>query len=261
MQPKTEELLGILLWSADLFARPCLRNLNDSYESWAYRNGFLRQIATLEKARILERKRGGPDERIYRLSMQGRLHALGGRDPQERWTRSWNGQWRMVLFDVPTGQNTHRTRLRRYLSGKGFGYLQNSVWITPDPLDEECQVLGDGKINVEKLLLLEARPCAGESDMEMVLGAWDFEHINRLYAIHLKVLEDRPASVLHSETAAKALLSWAKAERAAWLSAVTKDPLLPQKILPRHYLGQQAWKRRAEVLRAAGQQLRTFKHP
>jgi hypothetical protein len=38
--------------------------------------------------------------------------------------------------------------------------LQNSVWITPDPLTEERQLLGGGKINVESLLLLEARPGA-----------------------------------------------------------------------------------------------------
>ena len=33
------------------------------------------------------------------------MHALGGRDPQEQWARPWDGRWRLVLFDVPTGQN------------------------------------------------------------------------------------------------------------------------------------------------------------
>jgi DNA-binding transcriptional regulator PaaX len=47
--------------------------------------------------------------------------------------------------------------------------------------------------------------------------------------------------------------------RAAWLDAVINDPLLPGRILPSDYLGQQAWRRRVEVLRAASRQLRTFK--
>jgi hypothetical protein len=34
---------------------------------------------------------------------------------------------------------------------------------------------------------------------------------------------------------------WAAAEREAWLEAVTNDPLLPGRILPSDYLGQQAW--------------------
>lgn len=35
--------------------------------------------------------------------------------------------------------------------------------------------------------------------------------------------------------------------------------LLPGRILPSDYLGQPAWRRRVEVLRDAGRQLRTFK--
>src|SRR5439155_96484 len=130
MQPKTEEFLNLLLWSADMLARPTFRNLTDSYESWAYRNGLMRQVATLQEQR----------------------HILGG-----------------------------------------------------------------GKINVESLLLLEARPCAGESDADIVAGAWDFERINRRYERHLKVLEERPRGVPRNDATAKALLRWATTEREGWL--------------------------------------------
>jgi DNA-binding transcriptional regulator PaaX len=258
MHPKTEAFLNLLLWSADMLSRPTFRNLTDSYESWAYRNRLMRQAASLERDQLVERDPSAPDDRMYRLTWQGRLHALGGRDPQARWSRDWDGRWRLVLFDVPTAQNTQRTRLRRYLRDKAFGYLQNSVWITPDPLEEERKILGGGKINVESLLLLEARPCAGESDAEIVAGAWDFEAINRRYARHLKVLDERPGGALRNEPAARALLRWAEAEHGAWLDAVMNDPLLPARILPSKYLGQHAWRRRVEVLRDAGRQLRTF---
>lgn len=143
-------------------------------------------------------------------------------------------------------------------SRSGRGYLQNIVWITPDSLEEERKVLVGGKINVESLILLEARPYAGESDAEIVAGAWDFETINRRYAQHLKILSERPAGELRQEATAKALLRWAAAEREAWLVAVTNDPLLPERILPPGYLGQRAWRRRAEVFRDAGRQLNTF---
>jgi hypothetical protein len=62
---------------------------------------------------------------------------------------------------------------------------------------------------------------------------------------------------LRNNAAAKALLRWAAAEREAWLEAVTNDPLLPGRILPSDYLGQQAWRRQVEVLRDAGRQMRT----
>jgi phenylacetic acid degradation operon negative regulatory protein len=219
---------------------------------------LLKQVSRLECQQFLERDATAPEDRLYRLTARGRLHVLGGRDPEAQWARPWDGQWRLVLFDVPMGQNAERERLRRYLRDKGFGYLQNSVWISPDPLVAEREILGSGKINVEALILLEARPCAGESDAEIVSGAWDFERINHRYARCLKMLKTRPGGALRNDAAAKALLRWAGAEREAWLDAVANDPLLPGRILPADYLGQQAWRTRVEVLRDASRQLRTF---
>ena len=258
VRPRTEEFLNFLLWSSEKLARPTFRNLTESYESWAFRNRLFRQVDALEGQQLLERDSRAPDDRVYRLTWQGRLHALGGRDPQVKWSREWDGRWRLVLFDVPTAQNAHRTRLRRYLRDKGFGYLQNSVWITPDSLEEERRILVGGKINVESLILLEARPCAGESDAEIVGGAWDFGRINRRYARQMKILGERPGGTLRTEAAAKVFQQWATAEREAWLDAVTNDPLLPARILPSDYLGQRAWRRRVEVLQQAGRQLRTY---
>src|SRR5919109_144093 len=54
MKPKTEELLYFLLWACEMLARPTFRNLTESFESWAYRNGFDRQLAELERQKLLE---------------------------------------------------------------------------------------------------------------------------------------------------------------------------------------------------------------
>ena len=51
----------------------------------------------------------------------------------------------------------------------------------------------------------------------------------------------------------------AAAGRESWRDTVTNDPLLPGRILPSDYLGQHAWRRRVEAIRAAGRQLRMFK--
>ncbi len=258
VQPKTEELLYYLLWSADQLLNPTFRNLDGSFESWIYRNGFSRQIAQLEKQRLIERKSSQVDSRVYRLTAVGRLRALGGRDPAPAWARPWDGRWRLVLFDLPTSQSTQRSRLRRYLRERGFGFLQNSVWTTPDPLDDEIRLLRGAKINVESFLLLEARPCAGESDAEIVAGAWDFGRINRLYSKHLKILAEKPASKRLDGVAARALRRWAGLERAAWAAALSSDPLLPARLLPPGYLGQKAWRNRAKILREARRDLAGF---
>lgn len=259
MQPKTEEFLYYLLWSAEQLTRPTYRNLEASFESWAYRNGLSRQLAQLQKQKLIEPNSEAGDARAYRLTAPGLLRALGGRDAEASWSRAWDGQWRLVLFDLPSALSGLRSRLRRLLAARGFGFLQNSIWITPHPLDEEIRILRGTKIDVESFLLLEARPCAGESDAEIVAGAWDFARINRLYHRYLKVLSERPTSQKRDRAEARDLRHWAGLERAAWKDALAGDPLLPTELLPRDYLGKQAWRRRVKVLREARRDLRAFK--
>ena len=237
---------------------PTFRNLTDSYEAWAYRNGLLKQLPRLERQGLIESAEGASEDRLYRLTADGLLHALGGRDPEACWARPWDGRWRLVLFDVPGCKSRQREKLRDYLRWRGFGCLQKSVWVSPGPLTEQCQLLRGAAINVESLVLLEARPCAGESDAEIVAGAWDFARINDRYERDLNLLERRPSG--HARTAASALTlrRWGGEERAAWTEAVRNDPLLRASILPSGYLGQRTWRRRQSVLHEARRQLQAF---
>jgi phenylacetic acid degradation operon negative regulatory protein len=250
--------LNLLLWTADKLARPTFRNLTDSYEEWAYRNGLTRQLSRLEKEGLIECDPTSGNDRLYRLTELGRLCVLGGRDPEAQWSRSWDGKWRLVLFDVPVDQHVHRSRLLRYLRSRGFGCLQGSVWVTPDPMHTEREVLSAGEINVESLLLLEARPCAGESDEEIVAGAWDFKTINQHYSRHLEILEQFSEASLNAQPAARTLQRWGDEERSAWQTAVALDPLLPKRLLPADYLGCIAWQKRIQVLGHAGEKLKQF---
>jgi phenylacetic acid degradation operon negative regulatory protein len=258
MRPKTEEFLYLLLWTCDMLWHPTWRNLTDSFEGWAYRRGLLRELQRLEKEQWLERQAACPGERLLRLTEAGRLHALGGCDPEVRWNRHWDERWRLALFDVPEGRAVLRNKLRRYLRARGFGYLQHSAWITPDPVEDERKLLADAPMDVGTLLFMEARPCAGESDEAIVGSAWDFAAINAHYASYLQVLARYPSGALDSDAAAEAFRRWAGEERQAWLEALKEDPLLPDSLLPAGYLGREAWRRRLEVMRAAGEQMRCF---
>jgi len=259
MRAKTEELLYLLLWTAETISRPAWRNMTESFEGWAYRKGLLRQLQRLENQQWLERRSEPAGDRLYRLTEAGRLEALGGRDPEACWRRRWDGRWRLILFDVPEARRGARTRLRRYLRDRGFGYLQNSVWITPDPVTEQRAFLADGAVDVESLILLDARPCAGESDAQIVAGAWDFARINRRYEKHQEILTRRPHGLINSEASAKAFHRWLRHERESWIGALSYDPLLPVSLLPDGYGGRQAWQDRLAVMREAGQQMRAFK--
>lgn len=248
----------MLLWTCESISRPTWRNLTESFEGWAYRNGFLRQLHRLEQQHWLERQTSRPGDRLHRLSQSGRLLALGGRDPVASWNRRWDGRWRLVLFDVPESLSATRNRIRHNLQSSGYGYLQKSVWITPHPVDKERAMLVEGPVNVESLLFLEARPCTGETDAEIVAGAWDFAEINRRYAAHAKVLARRPGHPLSNQPAAAPFHRWLREERQAWQDALRRDPLLPRALLPPDYMGCEAWRQRLHIMAKAGEQMRSF---
>lgn len=255
MKPKTEEFLYLLLWTASSLMQPSWRNLDESFESWAYRNGLLRQIHRLERLQLLEKRGARLDERLVRLTKTGRIHALGGRDPVERWGRSWDGQWRMILFDVPEEESALRQKLRRFLRENAFGCLQKSVWITPDNLTPLRKKVFPRDDQSRTFLCIEGRPCGGESDFAIVRAAWDFEDIKALYKQHAAIITTLPERQ-PEETAteyAKKLLFWGNLERAAWNRVMERDPLLPDCLLPRGYAGKKAWKRRTKTLSQAGE--------
>jgi phenylacetic acid degradation operon negative regulatory protein len=264
MKAKTEEFLYLLLWGFEKMTRPTYCNLTESVESWRYRNGLERQIGRLERHGLIESKnspgkRRRSEDRLVRLTQAGRLHALGGCDPEAEWRRSWDGKWRLVMFDVPNAHRATRARLRQHLRGRRFGCLQKSVWISPHPTEEERTLLLPTPADVQSLLFWEGRPCAGESDREIVAAAWNFPQLERAYARHRRVLDALPRSVPLTDAGARELLRWGSTERKSWQAAVTKDPLLPEPLLPADYLGKAAWRSRLETLRRAGGQLQCFR--
>jgi DNA-binding transcriptional regulator PaaX len=238
---RTEELLYVLLWGADVLMNPTWRNMNNSFEQWAWRNHLTHRLAQLENAKLLERHPRSDLTRVVRLTEEGRLLALGGRDPIRQWSRPWDGTWRLVLFDLPVQRTDLRQRLLRALRRNHFGYLQNSVWITPDAALAVRAKLLDEKREPDSLLILEGRPAAGESDAEMVRSAWDFGEIDRRYEQHMQWVKQGPPGDAR-------LVPWAARELALWKAAMRLDPLLPLRLLPPHYRGQRALELRRKLL-------------
>ncbi len=53
----------------------------------------------------------------------------------------WDGRWRVLIFDVPEKHKKAREALRRKLKDLDFVRLQDSVWVTPYPCEDEIRFL------------------------------------------------------------------------------------------------------------------------
>lgn len=255
MKAKTEELLMFFLFGADQLMRPTYRNLTGSFESWAYGKGFGLQLRRLEAQKLVEAQEDALQP-VYRLTETGRRLALGGRDPITEWSRPWDGRWRLVLFDLPETHRKARLSLRRALKDNGFGWLQNSAWISPHPATELTGTLKGSHALADTLLFLECTCPAGYStNAEIVSATWSFTQINANYRACLDHLKTYPTGRQSPPPTPQKLLIWWRQEHALWRRASEDDPLLPQPLHPSGYLGPEAWKQRTRRLLQAAKEL------
>jgi CRISPR-associated endonuclease Cas2 len=56
--------------------------------------------------------------------------------------RGWDGNWRVVIFDIPESQRGSRDKARRLMKSLGFFSLQKSVFVTPYKCEKELDLLG-----------------------------------------------------------------------------------------------------------------------
>lgn len=95
----------------------------------------------------------------YQLSPAGerRLAQLSFRlikfDPQ-----TWDGQWRVLIFDIPESRRTQRDMVRHLIRQLGMRRLQKSVWVTPADCRTQFEQLRQAYgINQTDMLLLEVK--------------------------------------------------------------------------------------------------------
>jgi phenylacetic acid degradation operon negative regulatory protein len=218
--------------------------LEEAWARWLGPQKFARRLARLERARLIATPPSDAgSQRIIQLTEAGELAALGGRNPVALWNRPWDGRWRIVLFDVRESKRSVRIGLQRGLRRLSFGYLQDSVWISPEPIETLAALIQHLPVDAAMLTLLDARPCGGESDADLVSGAWDFSRINRNYQDHAEILRHAPR---HGHSHRQA---WFQTEWRAWCRALNSDPLLPLALHPAGYRGREAWDRRIDRLR------------
>jgi phenylacetic acid degradation operon negative regulatory protein len=249
MKAKTKLLLYHLLWTAGSLSRPTFRNLSQSFEGWAYRNGLLPEVRRLERLGVIESRFGALDRRrLVRLTDSGRLLAWGGRDPEMMWAKDWDHKWRLVMFDLPKDQPALRKRVTRALHQHGFGGLQGSVWVSPHPPFGSILANQETGNDCSHFLVLVAESEGETCDRKIVQASWDFAKINKIYEQHMDVIRALNSRVLSNRSA---LLRWSEQENRSWLQAVGVDPLLPTKLLPSGYLGKKAFHLRKKAISRA----------
>lgn len=79
----------------------------------------------------------------YRVNEKGSLRAKKARFEElvVPKLKTWDGMWRLVMFDVPEKRRENRRALSNKLHEMGFFCLQKSVWVYPYPCQEQIEII------------------------------------------------------------------------------------------------------------------------
>ena len=133
--------------------------------------------------------------------------------------KSWDGFWRVVMFDVPEAQRQERDRLRRRLIKLGFGRLQDSTYLSAYDWDEA--------VIESPALFLEAKQKHLGDPKKLADKIW---HLDQLADGYQQVI-DRLTTRFGIKDAKKRD-EFLRRTHQEFLAVFLTDPFLPPELLP-----------------------------
>jgi len=117
---------------------------------------FRKATERLRKHNLIIGERKGK-KIFFELTDEGRAKASKIKLKLEMTKRtSWDGKWRIIIFDVPEKIRGKRDLLRKELIGFGFMQLQKSAWAYPYPLSQEFLDLWEEAGILRYCIIIEA---------------------------------------------------------------------------------------------------------
>jgi phenylacetic acid degradation operon negative regulatory protein len=179
-------------------------------------------------------------ETVYSLTESAWQMLDEGRDRIfQRAGGPWDGQWHMVIYQVPETERALRERLRRRLAWFGFGPLSPSVWLSPH--NRSRQVIDDfADYPAAQLDSFRSRSAGNGADRDIAARAWDLAALERDYRDLLARYSPRLAGYRSGALDERAAL----VERMRLINDYRhfpfRDPDLPAELLPDGWPGRQA---------------------
>ena len=111
------------------------------------RQSVYNTFSRLQKQGYLRKERRAGKKAVYKLPtvVRKELEAFERLTLKHRSSANWDRRWRLVSFDIPETQHKYRDILRWKLKRLGLEKFQQSIWLTPYPLEDDFQqIIAEG---------------------------------------------------------------------------------------------------------------------
>ena len=150
--------------------------------------------------------------------------------------KKWDGEFMVVIFDIPEVKKVTRERVRSKLKQLGFGMLQKSIYISPYHFEEDLREFLIGNELENDVLVLSARKLFAGNLKSMSQKVWHLSDLNEAYQEVLTLVKksNESAGVSKPELLNKAF--------GLYMDSLLKDPMLPNELLPDNWFQKVALK-------------------
>ncbi|MFD4535882.1 PaaX family transcriptional regulator C-terminal domain-containing protein [Kitasatospora sp. NPDC058397] len=158
---------------------------------------------------------------------------------QDRGRAPWDGVWHLAGFAVPEHARPARDALREAILRLGGAPVQNGLYVSPHPWEEDVLAEAAALDVRGHLTLLTSRDLrTGETDDPRALARrwWPLDQVAEGHQRLTEVAADRLARLEKGLTGSE-LLTVALELAAAFTEAMEPDPLLPPELLPQPWAG------------------------
>ncbi|QSS98872.1 phenylacetic acid degradation operon negative regulatory protein PaaX [Pontibacillus sp. ALD_SL1] len=157
---------------------------------------------------------------------------------------TWDGKWRMLFYTIPEEKRNLRDELRKELVWSGFGTMTNSLWISPNQLEEKVYSLVE-KYEIEEYVDFFIASYDGpHENQRLVENSWDIGEINEKYNEFIAHYSQK--FIIDKNKIKSGAMSDAECfvERTKLVHEYRKflfiDPGLPEELLPEKWYGSYA---------------------
>lgn len=144
--------------------------------------------------------------------------------------RSWDGKWRLVIFDIKEKERYLRDMLREKLVELGFGRLQKSIYLSPFDFNQDLAEFFQAEGILGRAFVLAAKHELMGDPKDLANLVWQLTDLNEEYESLWREIQELKGGLKSGEAV--------KEIKNKYLELIIKDPCLPWDLLPADWLGE-----------------------
>ncbi|UJF33469.1 PaaX family transcriptional regulator C-terminal domain-containing protein [Paenibacillus hexagrammi] len=229
-----KQLLFLLSRSTGMESQELIR----IYEHRGYSAAYIRNgLSRLKK----EGYAVSPSRSSYQITESGRAFIYSINQKPLLYSRTWDGNWHLVMLEIPESERKKRDQFRADILQTGFGLLYNSVYIAPWSYSQEITQLIE-KYELHGRVTQFQGTIQGKSlTPNDAVSLWGLEQVAGIYQdkrswFHQEFEPRMDAALRHSDQLLELFVCYLHLGEVI-SELYLADPMLPEELLPEGWEG------------------------